>query len=73
MSDSFGIKLGYGGITAGLFLFAGLPLVPALGPIGGAVYFGALVFCYLVLPMVGISYDLKTSKTEKATNRKLQK
>lgn len=64
MSDSFGIKLGYGGIAAGLLLFAGLPLVPALGPIGGIVYFGAFVFCYLVLPMIGISYDLKSGDFE---------
>ena len=63
MSD-FGIKLAYSGIAVGLLLFAGLPFVGALGPIGGAVYFGAFVFCYVGLPMIGISYDLKSGDFE---------
>jgi hypothetical protein len=63
MSD-FGIKLAYSGIGIGLLLLSGLPLVPALGPIGGAVYFGAFVFCYVGLPMIGISYDLKSGDFE---------
>lgn len=63
--SNFGIKLAYSGIGIGLLLFAGLPLVSAFGSIGGAVYFGAFVFCYVGLLMIGISYDLKSGDFEK--------
>jgi len=63
--SNFGIKLAYSGIAVGFLLFVGLPFVGALGPIGGAVYFGAFVFCYVGLPMIGISYDLKSGDFKK--------
>jgi len=58
--SGFGLKLAYSGIGSGLLLLLGSPFIGAFGPIGGGVYFAAFVFCYVLLPMVGIAYDLKS-------------
>jgi hypothetical protein len=62
--SNFGIKLAYSGIAVGLLLFAGLPFTGALGPTGGAVYFGVFIFCYVGLPIIGITYDLESGDFE---------
>lgn len=63
MSD-FGLKLAYGGIGSGLLLLLGFPFIGALGPIGSNVYFAAFVFCYVLLPMIGMAYDLESEDFE---------
>lgn len=60
-----GVKSALVGIAVGTLLFVGFPFLEALSPVASAVYFGAFVFCYAVMPLGGLVYDLRSGDFEK--------